>query len=166
MKDMGTHVPFIAYWKDHTPLGRVDDSLIDFTDFYPTLAEAAEIELTTDDPVDGLSFYPQLLGEAGPKREWVLCHYQPYWNQTPGQFVRNQQYKVYRDGRLFNIGSGDLDEAQDLQSGNLPAEVEQARTNLTAVIDKAPPAPTEKGNQHTKERPTYAELSELPKPNR
>ena len=54
--DLGTHVPLIAYWKGHTPRGTVCEDLIDFTDFYPTLAEAAGIELGVDDPVDGISF--------------------------------------------------------------------------------------------------------------
>ena len=56
MKDMGTHVPLVAYWKTRTPKGIVLDDLVDFTDFYPTLAEAAGISLGEGDPLDGRSF--------------------------------------------------------------------------------------------------------------
>ncbi|MCA9129313.1 MAG: sulfatase-like hydrolase/transferase, partial [Planctomycetales bacterium] len=50
LTDTGTHVPLIAYWKGHTPVGTVCDDLVDFTDFYPTIAEAAGIELAESDP--------------------------------------------------------------------------------------------------------------------
>ncbi|MDB4716372.1 sulfatase-like hydrolase/transferase, partial [bacterium] len=77
--DMGTHVPFIASWKGKGVTGKVSDDLIDFTDFYPTLAQAAGITLGKDDPIDGVSFLPQLQGKKGTPRDWIFCHYQPYW---------------------------------------------------------------------------------------
>lgn len=80
---MGTHVPLVAYWKGHRPAGAVIDDLIDFTDFYPTLAEAAAAKLAADDPIDGRSFLPRLRGEPGNPRDWVLWHYQPYWGNFP-----------------------------------------------------------------------------------
>lgn len=42
--DMGTHVPLVAYWKGHTPVGVESNDLIDFTDFYTTFAEAASLK--------------------------------------------------------------------------------------------------------------------------
>ena len=33
LKDMGTHVPLVAYWKGKTPPGTVLNDLVDFTDF-------------------------------------------------------------------------------------------------------------------------------------
>lgn len=156
MKDMGTHVPMIAYWKGHTPVGQESDSLIDFTDFYPTFANAAHVELGDSDPGDGVSFFPSLVGKTGPQREWAFCHYKPYWNKVPGQFVRTQKYKLYRDGRFFDIGSGDLEEAKDLSDapltqGSVPFE------KLKSLIEKAPPAPTEKGSAKTADRPTWGD---------
>jgi arylsulfatase A len=113
MKDTGTHVPLIAYWKGHSAKGVVCDDLVDFTDFYPTLAELAGVELGEGDPVDGRSFLPQILGEQANPREWVFCHYQPYWNKKPGQFVRTAKYKLYRDGRFYETAM-DLEEKNDL----------------------------------------------------
>ena len=60
--NLGTHVPLIAYWEGHTN-GTVSNDLIDFTDFYTTLADAAHSPLAADDPIDGHSFLPQVLGE-------------------------------------------------------------------------------------------------------
>lgn len=161
LKDMGTHVPLIAYWKGHTPEGQVVNSLVEFTDFYPTLAQAAGIPMGADDPIDGLSFYPQLTGTRGPERDWVLCHYQPYWNQTPGQFVRNQSYKLYRDGRFYDIASGDLEEQRDLANQDTGPAGEQARALLSRIIEQAPPAPVGKGTKDTTDRPTYADWQPL-----
>jgi hypothetical protein len=36
--DAGTDVPLIAQWKGSIPAGKVNQDLIDFTDFLPTLA--------------------------------------------------------------------------------------------------------------------------------
>ncbi|MEO0445157.1 MAG: sulfatase-like hydrolase/transferase, partial [Verrucomicrobiota bacterium] len=58
MKDNGTHVPFVARWKGHTPPGTQSQDLIDFTDFYTTLAEAAGADPHEHDPIDGQSFLP------------------------------------------------------------------------------------------------------------
>ncbi len=165
MTDMGTHVPLVAYWKNHTPAGKQVDSLVEFTDFYPTLAEAAGVALGAGDPIDGLSFYHHLIGTSGKERNWVLCHYQPYWNKTPGQFVRNQAYKLYRDGRFFDIGSGDLKEAHDLADNNLGEAGAVARKSLTAIIKRAPPAPQSHGDKDTVERPIYPDWQRILEPN-
>ncbi|MFW2384244.1 MAG: sulfatase-like hydrolase/transferase, partial [Akkermansiaceae bacterium] len=145
--DMGTRVPFIASWKGKGVTGKVSDDLIDFTDFYPTLAQAAGINLGEDDPTDGVSFLPQLQGEKGTPRDWVFCHYQPYWGKFSGsQFVRNQTHKLYHDGRLFDI-SKDLHEQTNLAPS-------QTSETLSKVMNSAPPATT-KGSNRAKERPIY-----------
>lgn len=162
MTDMGTHVPLIAYWKGHTPSGTISNELIDFTDFYPTFAEAAGLSLDNSDPRDGVSFYSQLIGEKGPRRNWVLNHYQPYWNKTPGQFARTQQYKLYRDGRFFDIGSGDLKEERPLSDEARSGTVASSHSKLSAVLESAPPAPRGRKNAETPERPIYPDWSKLP----
>ena len=150
MKDTGTHVPFVAHWKNHTPKGAVLPDLVDFADFYPTLAEAASISLRWHDPVDGRSFLPQLKGQKGNPRDWILCHYQPYWGQSPGQFARTADFKLYRDGRFYKV-SEDLEEANDLAAHIAP----KVRAQLQALLDRCPPAPSQKGNRASSLRPTY-----------
>ncbi|MCR9295824.1 MAG: arylsulfatase A, partial [bacterium] len=161
LKDNGTHVPLVAFWKGRTPQGKVDESLIEFTDFYPTLAELAGVQLGQDDPVDGMSFYPQLTGNQGRTRDWLVCHYQPYWNKPPGQFIRNQQYKLYRDGRFYDIGSGDLEEARNLTPEVASETANRNRQGLQSTMDRLPPAPVGIGTRDSVERPTYPDWPNL-----
>ena len=156
MKDMGTHVPLAAAWPGRCPSGVVVDDLVDFTDMYPTLADAAGVSLGNGDPVDGRSFLPQLLGQVGHPRDFVFLHYQPYWNAQPGQFARTQQYKLYRDGGFFDVPE-DLEESNDLDSGSLNDGAAKAKQVLTSVLKQAPPAPTKPGNRTTVNRPTFSD---------
>ncbi|SMP61914.1 Arylsulfatase A [Neorhodopirellula lusitana] len=154
-QDMGTHVPLVAYWKGHTPTGVVSNDFVDFTDFYATLAEAAGVTLSDDDPIDGRSFLPQLQGRKGNPRDWVLCHYQPYWGKFPGsQFARNETFKLYRDGDFYRVPQ-DLEELNRLTLGQAGEQGETARNRLQIVLDAAPPAPTLEAGKNVKQRPTY-----------
>ena len=153
--DMGTHVPFVASWGMYSPKEAVVDDLIDFTDFYATLAEAAGVELAENDPVDGRSFLPRLMGKKGDARDWVLTHYQPYWGgKRSSQFVRDQGYKLYRDGRFFNVPF-DLMEKSNLAVGQAGKRGETARIKLGQTLEALPPAPPKEGGQHAKNRPIY-----------
>jgi len=164
-KDMGTHVPFVAYWKGHTPTGAALDDLIDFTDFYATIAEAAGVAQGADDPIDGRSFLPQLKGKKGNPRDWVLCHYQPYWGKFAGQqYVRNESFKLYRDGTFFHIPE-DLQEANNLASGQSGERGETARRTLGDVLKTAPPAPPLKGGNKATVRPTNPDWKNIVNPN-
>ncbi|MEM7782147.1 MAG: sulfatase-like hydrolase/transferase [Planctomycetota bacterium] len=161
MKDMGTHVPLIAYWKGHTPEGKISNDLIDFTDFYTTFADASGTKLGPDDPVDGISFFPQLNGQTGNVRNWVFCHYQPYWNKKPGQFVRTGDYKLYDDGRLYRVPS-DLNEATDL-ANSTDDSVQRIRDQLNSVLMLAPPIPPgRRGGKDAQDRPTYPDWTKFP----
>ncbi len=164
MKDMGTHVPLVAFWKGHTPDGVVLDDLIDFTDFYSTFAEAAGSKLGESDPVDGRSFLPQLNGQTGTPRDWVFCHYEPYWKKKAGQFVRTGDFKLYRDGRFYQVPV-DLNETNDLTSTG-DSRTQAIRQSLESFLRNCPPAP--KGinaDKNTKDRPTYPEWQSLFGPN-
>jgi arylsulfatase A len=164
MTDMGTHVPFVASWHGTAPQGVVLDDLVDFTDFYTTLAVAAGIKRIGSDPVDGRSFLPQLHGDGGNPRDWVLCHYQPYWNKKPGQFARTDAFKLYRDGRYFHVPD-DLVEAHNLTPGLAGEFGEKARQQLADLLGHCPPAATENGKRDTKSRPIYPLWKNLVDPN-
>lgn len=158
MTDMGTHVPLIAFWKGKTLRGAELDELVDFTDFYPTLADAAGIELGDRDPRDGRSFLPHIQGEPGVTRNMVFCHYEPYWNKKPGQFVRNQTHKLYNDGRYYLVEE-DLKEENDLLAGGKDigptGQAAEQLKRLRNVMDAAPPIPQKGGSRKTELRPIY-----------
>ncbi|MDB4639256.1 sulfatase-like hydrolase/transferase [bacterium] len=164
MTDMGTHVPMVAAWSGTSPVARVSNDLIEFTDLYPTLAQAAGVRLGKGDPIDGRSFLPQLTGQRGAPRDWVLTHYQPYWNKQPGQFVRTQDLKLYRDGRFYNVPS-DLLEKNDLSKTAQGTKTSKSKKDLQKVLDASPPAPVKTGQRTSTVRPTYPNWRNLIDPN-
>lgn len=102
MTDGGTRVPLIAYWPGKSPKGVVNRDLIDFTDFLPTLAEAAGSSVP--DGVDGVSFLPKVLGKKSASKPYVYMYYQPRWGKLKeGIFARNHTYKLHGDGRFINV---------------------------------------------------------------
>jgi arylsulfatase A-like enzyme len=98
----GTHVPFIANWKGVIPKGEVNDNLIDFTDFLPSILQSANIPL--ENKTDGFSFYPQLVGESYVPRDWVFCDYNPNWGKfEPKTYVQDRIWKLYSNGKFYNL---------------------------------------------------------------
>ena len=83
------------------------NNLIDSTDFLPTICEAAGVEVPGDLTVDGRSFLPQLRGEEGDPRNWIYCWYARGGGPKPDfEFAMNGSYKLYRDGRFFDLEKG------------------------------------------------------------
>lgn len=115
--DAGTHVALIANWKGATPAGKVCKDLVDFSDFLPTLAEAAGAPLPNGVTIDGRSFLPQLKGKKGNPRQWIFCHYNPRPERTKlVRFARDKRWKLYatgdnkRAGNLYDITADPLEQ--------------------------------------------------------
>ena len=133
----GTHVPLIARWTGTIEPGVIDD-LVDSTDFVPTLMEAAGQSVHADDGLDGVSFFPRLLGRAGTPRAWSYCFYDPRPGWDKDQFARqvfarDKRYKLYEDGRLFDLLTDVLEKRPITVDLETPASRE-ARTRLDRVI--------------------------------
>ena len=158
--DRGTHVPFLAYWKGHTPKGGTSNDMIEFTDFYPTLAEAAGVEMGPMDPIDGISFLPLLKGQnRTAEREWQLNHYQPYWGPMPGQYIRNKDYKLYRDGRLIHV-SKDLFEESDIANSENQQAL-KAKDELNSILSQIPDVIPGNRDRREVHRPVYPGIHNL-----
>lgn len=163
MKDAGTHVPLIAYWKGAIPAGKISNEMIDFSDFYPTLADAAGVDISQEKNLDGESFYPVFKGENRSAPDWVFLGYQPYWAQQPGQYARTREFKLYHDGRFYQV-SEDLDEKNNLAKTpekSRSREANAALKQLEGVLKNAPPASQQKAGQNAKERPVYPDWPKL-----
>jgi len=138
--DAGTHVPFIANWKGTTPNGKVCDDLIDSIDFLPTITDAGSASLPDKAKIDGRSFLPQLRGEKGDPREWIYCYYLPKFGIDYQKreklicFARNKRWKLYDDGRLFNISDDPL-EKKSIKIGECGEEATEIRKRLQVVLD-------------------------------
>ncbi|WP_164103299.1 sulfatase-like hydrolase/transferase [Candidatus Laterigemmans baculatus] len=128
--DAGTRVPLVAYQPGTVPGGVVNRDLIDFSDFVPTFQEA--IGAVTPAELDGVSFAPQLRGEAGTPRPWMYCYYNPRPEKSkPQRFVRDQRWKLYGDGRFYDVENDPL-EQEPLQIRN------QAYHKLAAALASMP----------------------------
>jgi arylsulfatase A len=147
--DAGTHVPFIASWPRAGAKGKVCDDLVDTTDILPTICQCAGVTVPAELAIDGRSFLPQIRGQEGEPREWAYCWYSRDGNAANAkQYARSQRYKLYRDGRLFDIPS-DAAETAPLAESALTDEARKARAMLQAALDKyanARPAGLKEGN--------------------
>lgn len=123
--ETGIRVPLIIWSPANIPAQQVNDDLIDFTDFMPTLADMAHIARPkTYGILDGISFYPYLKGGIGAKqREWVFCHYKQ--NQRGEgrhpirRWVQDKNYKLYDSTGGFYSIKADLYERTPLSDDQL-----------------------------------------------
>ncbi|MBA62567.1 MAG: arylsulfatase A [Planctomycetaceae bacterium] len=125
LPDNGTHVAMLAHWPAHISQGINRSQLVDFTDILPTLCDVADVKIQTSDS-DGYSLAPVFKGKGTSGRDWVYCHYirngfpkkpddekkikeqirkqdQQIKQKTAGTFARTARYKLYGDGRFYDI---------------------------------------------------------------
>jgi len=135
--DAGTHVPLIIYWPQKIKTEFVYDGLIEFSDFFPTFADVVGKEVKSD----GNSFYPILTGTKYEPRKTAFVHYDPQWgkrvNQYRNQFVRTLDYKLYRDGRFFNLPN-DILEKNPLHPDSLSEKTTTVKSGLLKELGKHP----------------------------
>jgi arylsulfatase A len=145
MTDSGMHVPLIVSWPGKIEAGRVCDDIVDSTDFFPTICEAAGITIPAEMKLDGRSFWPQLMGQKGNPREWYYCWFAP-WGDFVGEFAATDQYKLYRTGKFYDL-TKDLDERKPLAVKDLRGEAAGEAKKLQGALDQykdARPAEVEK----------------------
>lgn len=135
-RDAGIHVPLVARWKT-TGVNGVCDDLVDFTDFLPTVVAASGSTLPTGFLADGKSFLPQIKGEESDPRSFVYFHYYPrhgtVW-KSRCRMVRTKQYKLYHDGRFFDVMS-DPREKSRLRRGTMTENQQKVFAALTQIIE-------------------------------
>ena len=139
--DAGTHVPLIVCWPGRIQPG-INDNLVDSTDFLPTMMEAAQRPIPARAKLDGISFYPQLLGQPAQSRPWVFCHYDPRpgWDKDQFRkirFARDKRFKLYGNGKLYDVPNDKLEQRPITRD---TPESSAARQRLAAVL-KAQPNP-------------------------
>lgn len=141
-EDAGTHVPLFAHWTGHVPAGLVSDDLIEFSDFFTTLADLAGQPLPAGEHFDGRSFLPQLLGGAGDPRDWIFMHYDRDPLKLEAQFprvrfARTKRFKLYNDGRFYDVPH-DWEEQRPMDSDGLTSETLAIRAKLRRVLHSMP----------------------------
>ena len=137
--EAGMHVPMIARWRGVSPEGRVCADLVDSTDFVPTLCEATGVKWFAGRPLDGRSFLPQVRGQKVQTRECLFAHFDPHpsckADLTPTRLAWDARWKLYLDGRLYDIQADPLEE-RPLGAGQGGPEAQQARAKLQKKLDE------------------------------
>ena len=141
MTNAGTHVPLIVVGPEISA-GLVNDDLVDFTDFLPTFCEIAGFKINEESTFNGHSLLAQLHGDDNHRREFIYCWYQiPSFMKKnfPGiadmSFVRNQRYKLYRDGSFYDVDN-DRMETLSLRPNEYDQELILMRDRMVALIKK------------------------------
>ena len=146
LTDDGTNVPLIANWPGTIAPGQVVDDLVDMSDFLPTFAELAGADVPDAGRLDGHSFAGRLLrGDPSP-RPWAYAEEavlpKPGGTEPDGEssglrWVRTARWKLYSDGRLFDMAT-DPQERRPVSSGDertddVRAKLESAFASLDAA---------------------------------
>lgn len=133
LSEGGSRVPLIANWPGVTPVGKVVDDPVDFSDFFITFAELGGASLPEGVKLDGHSFAPQLRGEKGTPRDWFFAQAHDNF------YVREQGFKLTNRGELFGMKDAPFVEVR-ISSDTTAIAATAARKRLQAVLDKLSPA--------------------------
>lgn len=102
--EMGTRVPLIVNYPAGGVQGAVFDDPVDLTDFLPTFAELATVDLPHGMPTDGHSFAGRITGNADYQpHPWA---YVGYYGKSRGEmthFARDTRYKLYEGGYFYDF---------------------------------------------------------------
>jgi arylsulfatase A-like enzyme len=93
----GIRLPMIVRWPDGLGGGRQVDDMVHFTDWLPTLAAAADVEMPNGEPLDGWNVWPVLRGEPGKvntRRFWQWNRYTPVVESNAA--MRDGEWKLVR----------------------------------------------------------------------
>ncbi len=97
MRVDGVHVPLVVKY-DGTH--KILDDLVDFSDFYPTIASLADIPREAlSKQIDGVSLHPLLKNEIRESKPFIFSVFFHPLNA----YIRDKDYKYYLDGRLYHI---------------------------------------------------------------
>lgn len=131
----GIREPFLIRAPGVSKSGKVCDTPVISTDFYPTIIDLAGVGPKPDQHRDGQSLVPLLRGETTLDRDALFWHYPHYSNQggIPGGAIRVGDYKLierFEDGRahLYNLKT-DVGERNDLAT-TMPDRVVSMKSRL------------------------------------
>jgi arylsulfatase A len=130
MLECGALVPCMASWPGTIPADKVSPSLIDFSDFLPTLAEVAGAKLPARLTIDGKCFASQLRGQSDVwPRDWIFVELGRHW------YDRDMGWKLNEASELFDMRNAPF--AEPLVATNTQDEAAiLARNRLQAILDQ------------------------------
>ncbi|MCA9065525.1 MAG: sulfatase-like hydrolase/transferase [Planctomycetaceae bacterium] len=144
LTDDGTNVPLIANWPGRITPGQVVDDLVDMSDYLPTFAELTGSAIPEHRAIDGVSFASRLLGRGPSSRQWAYAEeavlpkpggVEPDGTSSGLRWVRTGDWKLYNDGRLFNMRVDDRERYAISDSDN-QIEGKSARQRLLKAFQE------------------------------
>ena len=143
--ELGVNVPLLVQWPGQVKAGTTCDSIVDFTDIFPTLCDLAGVELPSEYPLDGGRLVPFLHGKSFSHKEYTFTwgnfennssKYKDPSHNTDKllDVIRGPRFKLYSDGRLYDIQNDFLELA--LIEPGFSKESDQARFDLQASLEK------------------------------
>ena len=138
LKDNGDHVPLVISWPNGGVTNSTRPELVEFSDFLPTFAEAANANLPDD--IDGKSFYNLIANKPYKQRESVFVHYYPRTlsaSDRNGCFARTVDYKLYSTGEFFDM-KADKWENTPLDINSLNEKEKKVYEQLKKELDGKP----------------------------
>lgn len=129
----GSLVPGVLSWPGRIPAGGTTAGLVDFTDFFPTIAEAAGAGIPEGLALDGKSILGHVLGRAPAPREWIFVGLGRSW------YVRDARWKLTDKGDFFDMKGAPFIEAP-VAADTADAAALAGRERLAAVLAKLNPS--------------------------
>lgn len=131
----GIRVPFLVRWPGVLSPGSVSDQPVCSIDVFPTIMEAAGVDLPGDREIDGLSLVNHLksAGETSLDRDELIWHF-PHYRHKPGPYsiIRKGDWKLihFYEGiqELYNL-KDDLSEEKNLVEA-MPDKVKELEQRL------------------------------------
>ncbi len=133
--DAGTRVPLVAAWPGKVKAGSISEVLIDFTDFLPTICDAASIDVPGALDLDGKSFLNELIRKPFHPRSWIYSWYSRSGEKSKAKvFARTREYKLYDSGAFHRIDHDYL-EQDPLDYNDLNGDQRVTYVELQSVLD-------------------------------
>lgn len=129
LSEGGIRVPLIVRWPDKVKPNTTCKVPVTVVDYFPTIAEMANVKLPSEELVDGESFIPLLKGKSKLKRDAIFW-YLPVYNgngisnsnlwQPPGAAIRMGNWKLIENfedhsTELYNLKK-DIGETHNLSN--------------------------------------------------
>ncbi|HPA16279.1 MAG TPA: sulfatase-like hydrolase/transferase [Verrucomicrobiae bacterium] len=134
MLEGGSRVPLVVNWPGVTPPAKVSKDLVDFSDFFATLAELGGAKLPDDVVLDSHSFAPQIRGQTGTPRDWV------YVELNGKSYARDGRFKLTNGNELFDLSEAPFREIPVAKETSDEAAI-AARKKLQEILVSHPAAP-------------------------
>lgn len=141
--EAGIHVPLVASMPGIIMPGSVDNSLIDFSDFFVSIADVAGASIAGIDSLDGVSFAPQMQGLQGTTRQYCYSWFDGNRRRSTGapviRYVYNSAYKLYKNEAgvysFYNFLNDPL-EKNTLEEENLSEDEFTVYQSMKAVLNR------------------------------